>query len=113
MQMEADLEYVVAGVSMLRRGSELTVLLVAGEKAQSENQKVYKGKDFVDYSGVKPDESNPEEPVRLQGFPEYVQAYAACRFNIALRELELRYLMFGRWAPVCRSHPMILTALRP
>jgi hypothetical protein len=113
MQMEADLEYVVAGVSMLRRGSELTVLLVAGEKAQSENQKVYKGKDFVDYSGVKPDESNPEEPVRLQGFPEYVQAYAACRFNIASRELELRYLMLdrGRHFVVHTDDPNSLTPL--
>lgn len=113
LQMEADLEYVVAGVSMLRRGSELTVLLIAGEKAHSENQKVYKGKDFVDYSGVKPDESNPEEPVRLHGFPDYVQAYAACRFNIASRELELRYLMLdgGRHFVVHTDDPNSLTPL--
>lgn len=113
MQMEADLEYVVAGASMLRRGSELTVLLVAGEKAQWESQKVYKREDFVDYSGVEPDESNPEEPVRLQGFPEYTQAYAACRFNIPSRELELRYLMLdaGRYFVVHTDDPDSLTPL--
>jgi hypothetical protein len=113
MQMERDLEYVVAGASILRRGSELTVLLVAGEKAQSENQKVYKREEFVDYSGVEPDESNPVEPVTLQGFPEYVQAYAACRFNIATRELELRYLMLdaGRYFVVHTDDPDSLTPL--
>jgi len=113
MQMEPDLEYVVAGASMLRRGSELTVLLVAGEKAQSENQKIYKSEDFVNYSGVKPDESNPEESVRLQGFPDYVQAYAACRFNIQSRELELRYLMLdaGRYFVVHTDDRDSLTPL--
>jgi hypothetical protein len=113
MQMEADLEYVVAGASMLRRGSELTVLLVAGEKAHSENQRVYRGEDFIDYSGVKPDESNPEEPVRLNRFPDYVQAYAACRFNVISRELELRYLLLdaGRYFVVHTDDADSLTPL--
>jgi T5orf172 domain len=113
MQMEPDLEYVVAGTSLLRRGSELTVLIVAGEKAQSESPRVYKRDDYVDYSGVEADESNPEEPVRLQGFPEYIQAYAACRFNITSRELELRYLMLdsGRYFVVHTDDPDSLTPL--
>ena len=113
LQMEADLEYVVAGASMLRRGSELTVLVVAGEKAQLENQKIYKREDFVDYSGVEPDKSNPEEPVRLPGYPEYVQAYAACRFNIASHEVELRYLMLdaGRYFVVHTDDPDSLMPL--
>jgi len=113
MQMDSAADYVVAGVSLLRRGSELTVLLVAGEKAQPGALKVYKEEDFIDYSGVKVEESNPVEPVRLSGAPDYVQAYVACRFNIDSRELQVRYLMLdaGRHFVVHTDDPHSLTPL--
>jgi len=100
-QMDDGVEYVVAGVSMIRRGPELTILLIAGEKG---GQKINTQslESAVRYSDVVPDEALPEEPITLDGAPDYVKVYAACRFDLDAMTLQVRYLLTdaGRYRTV-------------
>lgn len=107
MQVDDGLEYVIAGVSMLRRGPELTVLLVVGEKGQLERLQKSTWEDRAKYSEVTPDESLPNEPIMLKGATDYVKAYAACRFDLKAMTLQVRYLMqdAGRYFVVDSDDP--------
>jgi hypothetical protein len=106
-QMNDGIEYILASVSMLRRGPELTVLVTAGEKGQREQLNRICLWDSVKYSEVVPDESLPDEPIMLKGAPDFVKAYAACRFDLDAMTVQVRYLMLdaGRFFEVYTDDP--------
>lgn len=80
-------EYGVGGVSLIRHGHEITILLLAGEKTDLDAKTVElaEGHDVaVAYGreGIEPDKGLSREAVPLLGKPDFWQTLALTRFNL-------------------------------
>ena len=98
--VESGSEFVVAGVSIVRHGNEITVVLLAGEKVDT----VKTTKDMLDFTQIsgevppgkeviKPSSDRIREAVPLLGNKEFWQVLAITRFDLDTMTLDVRYLM--------------------
>ena len=113
-----DIEYVVAGASMVRRGSELTVLLIAGEAGKIDELKKYSYEQTNPVSGrdqIIPDRLLPCEPVMLEQAEEYVKSLAVVRLDLDAEICQVRYLLrdAGQFYDVLTDDPASTCILSP
>ncbi|WP_125721635.1 GIY-YIG nuclease family protein [Flavobacterium ustbae] len=90
-------EFVIAGISLVRRGSEITFMFVTGE--MTDTLKVTK--EFVDHSlgkvtpgkeNIHPAENRIREAVKLNDDPNLWKALIACRFDLETQKIDARYI---------------------
>lgn len=89
-------KFVIGGISLIRRGSELIVLLLTGQLCDTEE--ITKGLEMdkkIPIPGkenIKPDPNHKLEAVKLMDNPNHWKTIAACRFNLDDFTLETRYI---------------------
>ena len=91
-------EYAVAGVSLIRYGTEINMLLLTGEKTDlSEATKALKEmEDVVHFTGresIKPSADFKREAVPLLGSRDFWQTLVLTRFDLNDATQDVRYLM--------------------
>lgn len=90
-------EFVVGGVSLIRRGTELVVLLHTGQICNTE-EVTESLKDMevrepgLGKENIKPDPKYKREAVKLLDNPKHWKKIAVCRFNLQDFKLETRYI---------------------
>ncbi|SEB22213.1 GIY-YIG nuclease family protein [Pedobacter hartonius] len=89
-----SIEYVIGGVSIIKRGNEAYLLLVAGEKTDTAN--ISKERDFkeADYSKsyISPDKSLKREAVKLFGKSDTWKVNLYLRIDLSTKTADLRYI---------------------
>ena len=103
--VDAGSEFALGGVSLIRRGSELSILMLAGEKtdtaAQTENLKtdlaktqIVQGREWLQERF----ESGQHEAVQLLGSKDYWQVLILSRLNIDSMTQDVRHLLWDAGA---------------
>lgn len=88
-------EFVIGGLSMIRRGNEVTILLITGLICDLENISIKLQDGYTPTPGkekLKFDLKKGFAPVRLNDNPKYWKTLAACRFDLESDTLDARYI---------------------
>ncbi|GAB5419144.1 MAG: hypothetical protein Crog4KO_06520 [Crocinitomicaceae bacterium] len=89
-------EFVVGGASMIRRENEITILLLAGELADTES--ITKGLKPLPKSTIpgkeklRPADNWVQEAAKLNGNPNHWKVLISCRFDLDSSTLDARYV---------------------
>lgn len=94
---EEGSEFVIAGLSIIRRGNEVNILFLSGEITDtqvktSELPPLSKGSATPGRGKVKPDPHWVREAVRLNGNPNWWKVLIACRLDLETETLDARYV---------------------
>lgn len=93
---EEGSEFVIAGVSILRRGNEVTMLFLAGEIMDTElktNELVPLTKSRIPgKEKIQPAEGRKREAVRLNDNKNLWKVLMACRFDLETETIDARYI---------------------
>ncbi len=88
--------YVIGGVSMVRRGQEVVVLLLTGQatdtEAESKKLAVQTIKETPGKEQIRPDKNRTREAVKLFGKTEYWKTLVHCRIDIETGTIDARYV---------------------
>lgn len=88
-------EYIFAGLSFIKRGDELSMFIVAGEKADIEeetNKLVSLDKTDFGRSYITPASDRKREVVRLNGMNDYRKVFIYLRVNLETKTIDTRYI---------------------
>lgn len=94
----SDKEYGVSGVSMIRHGTEINMIMVAGEKVDldQETKTLDSAKDYKVPQGkedIKPDPRWKREAVALEGNKDFWKTLVMTRFDLSDATQNIRYVM--------------------
>lgn len=87
-------EFVIGGVSLVRRGSEITVLMITGLICDTKKI-IFSNEDFEPTPGKENLNYNPEKeerPVLLNENPQYWKTLLVCRFDLNSETIDARYI---------------------
>lgn len=88
-------EFVIGGISIIRRTNEVTVLLTTGLIFDISTVKIYKEEDYKPIPGkekIKFDSEKGSGPELLNNNPKYWRTLAACRFDLDSDTIDARYV---------------------
>lgn len=88
-------EFVIGGLSMVRRGNEVTILIITGLICDLENISINLHDSYSPTPGkekLKFDLKKGFAPVRLNDNPKYWKTLAACRFDLETNTIDARYV---------------------
>lgn len=102
-------EYAIAGISIVRHGTEVNMILIAGKRAdiaaETESlQSIEKMKARFERQNLRPDPSLKIEAVRLQEDKNFWKHLVLTRFDLADATQDVRYVM-----PDCGNSFLIVT----
>jgi hypothetical protein len=92
---ENGLEYIFAGVSMIKRGNEISMFIVAGEKNDFEQttKKLHSIEEYVaGKSYIKPAKELKREAVRLMDMPDFQKVFLYLRIDLDTKTIDTRYV---------------------
>jgi len=88
-------EFVIGGLSMVRRGNEVTIMMITGLICDLDNISINLHDDYIPTPGkekLKFDLKKGFAPVRLNKNPKYWKTLAACRFDLESNTIDARYI---------------------
>ncbi|MCJ7449412.1 MAG: GIY-YIG nuclease family protein [Bacteroidales bacterium] len=88
-------EFVIGGLSMVRRGNEVTIILITGLICDLEKISIEQTSSYTPIPGkekLRFDSKKGFIPVRLNDNPKYWKTLAACRFDLESNTIDARYI---------------------
>ncbi|WP_299156981.1 GIY-YIG nuclease family protein [uncultured Christiangramia sp.] len=89
-------EFVISGISLVRRGNEVNILFLAGEVVNTiqitKELKPLKGSSVPGKENLKPAEEFVREAVRLNDDPDLWKTLIGCRFDLETESLDVKYI---------------------